>query len=279
MINTIGNYFIGVLKLIIFKGDLLEQITNIEDNSVDLVLTSPPYAEQRDGLYNGINEHDYPEWTVKWMQQVKRILKPAGNVAIVIRPHIKEGQISDYTLKMRLAIREDGWRECEELIWIKPTSAPLGSNYRPRRSWESIHWFSLDQRSYCDPKANGVVSDRIGMESVKGVNEYIDSVSTAKSGIARCKDYVEVGTHESNKDKFNTHPAQYPENLASWLIKLLSPEQGVVLDPFMGSGTTGVACLKNNRSFIGIDLEEKYIEIAEKRMENIQKNPAFKIFT
>lgn len=265
--------------MVIFNGDLLEQISKIEDNSIDLVLTSPPYAEQRDGLYNGINEQDYPEWTVKWMKQIKRILKPTGNVAIVIRPHIKEGQISDYTLRMRLSLRDDGWRECEELIWVKPTSAPLGSTKRPRRSWESIHWFSLDKHSYCDPKANGTASDRIGMESIKGVDEYIDGVSAARSGIARCKDYVEIGTHEANKDKFNIHPAQYPETLTSWLIKLLSPPQGVVLDPFMGSGTTGVSCLKENRSFIGIELEEKYIEIAEKRFENIKKDPTSQIFS
>jgi site-specific DNA-methyltransferase (adenine-specific)/site-specific DNA-methyltransferase (cytosine-N4-specific) len=250
----------------IICSDCKDFLLNCEDKIFDLVVTSPPYAQQRFRQYGGIPEEEYPLWTVEWMNICKRLLKPTGSVAIVIRPHIKNGQISDYVLKTRLAVRSAGWIECEELIWIKPDSPPLGAVRRPRRAWESILWFSTNKNPYCDPKANGIESDRVGFISVKGVGDYKQGISQPKKGIARCRDYVEVGTGKVDKSKENKHPAQYPEQLASWIIRLLSPEQGVVLDPFMGSGTTAVACIKENRKYLGIEVNPEYCQIANNRI-------------
>lgn len=252
----------------IYQMDCVDGMRLLPDESVDLIVSSPPYAEQRKKQYGGIPEKDYPEWTVKWMEEVKRILKPDGSVAINIRPHIRNGQISDYTLKTRLALREAGWVECEELIWIKPDSPPLGSIKRPRRAWESIHWFGKTGNVYCDVRANGNESDRVGFEGKKGVGDYKNGVKKASKGISRSKDYVEVGTSQVDRSDFNTHPAQYPVKLAEWLIKMLCREGGVVLDPFIGSGTTAVAALRSNRKFIGFELEPEYVEIANKRISD-----------
>lgn len=252
----------------IICGNCLDVMKTITSKSVDLVVTSPPYAEQRKNFYSSISESEYPDWTVKWMEECIPILKPSGSVAIIIRHHISKGQISDYILKTRLAVRAKGWFECEELIWIKPNSPPLGSTKRPRRSWESILWFSRTSDPYCDPKANGVPSDRIGMESKKGVGEYKSGVSVAKSGIARCRDYVEVGTSGVDRDSENTHPAQFPQKLAEWIIRLLSPENGLIVDPFVGSGTTTMACVDTGRDYIGIDISSEYCDYARKRLEN-----------
>lgn len=90
----------------------------------------------------------------------------------------------------------------------------------------------------------------------------------ASKGIARSKDYVEVGTSQVDKSDFNTHPAQYPVKLAEWLIKMLCREGGVVLDPFIGSGTTAIATLKTNRKFIGFEIVPEYVEIANKRIND-----------
>jgi site-specific DNA-methyltransferase (adenine-specific) len=122
----------------------------IPDNSVDLVVTSPPYAMQRSAHYGGIAETVYPEWTTGWMRYLKRVLKPTGSVMINIRPHVEDGEISDYMLRTRLAVRADGWRELDEWIWLKPDSVPLGHNVRPRPSWESLHWFAPSKKPYCD---------------------------------------------------------------------------------------------------------------------------------
>ena len=143
-------------------GDCLDLIPTLDDGSVSLVVTSPPYAEQRAGHYEGIPEEDYPEFTVQWMTALAPKMTPDGSVFLVIRPHVKDGVLSDYVLKTRLAVRESGWHECEELIWLKPDAPPLGSKLRPRRAWESILWFSRSPQPYADLKACGKESDRLG---------------------------------------------------------------------------------------------------------------------
>lgn len=253
----------------ILCGDCNSLIPTLSENSIQLVVTSPPYAQQRKDQYNSIPESEYPEWTIAWMEKCKKILKPNGSIAIVIRPHIHKGEISDYVLKTRLAIRQAGWKECEELIWIKSNSPPLGSIKRPRRAWESILWFSLSENPYCDPKANGRESKRVGFVSKKGVGEYKSGTSEPESGTARCPDYVDVGTSKVDKSKENTHPAQFPEDLAGWIIRLLSSEGSTILDPFLGSGTTAMAAVKNSRHFVGIELSEDYCDYARNRLAQL----------
>lgn len=236
--------------------------------SISAVITSPPYAEQRKKQYGGITEADYPAWTVAWMRQVWDRLTDDGNVAIVIRPHLKDGQISDYMLHTRLALRADGWRESEELIWLKPGSPPMGHIGRPRRSWESIHWFSKSAHPYCNPLANGQPSQRLGLESVKGMGDYIHDreARVTHAGIARCRDYVEISTSEVNRDPQNHHPAQYPERLAAWLIGLLSPPDGLIFDPFMGSGSTAMAAQRLGHPYAGSEIDPAYVTIAQRRL-------------
>lgn len=249
------------------QGDCIDIMKQIPDESIDLVVTSPPYAEQRKNQYGGIPEQDYPKWSAAWMEEVKRILKPDGSVIINIRPHINGGQISDYVLRTRLKLREEGWKECEELIWIKPDAPPLGSIKRPRRSWESLLWFGKTGKVYCDPKANGVESSRIGLQGKKGVGEYINGTNEHVKGVARCRDYVSIAVSNVDRSEYNTHPAQYPTKLAEWIINMLSRENGVILDPFIGSGTTAVAAVNTNRQFIGIEKDPEYVEIAKRRID------------
>src|SRR5690606_26585109 len=106
-------------------------MATLPDASVDALITSPPYAMQRKDTYGGVPEADYPAWTVAWMAEARRVLKPDGSAVINIRPHVRNGQISDYVLRTRLALREDGWAEVEELIWNKISGAPLGAVNRP----------------------------------------------------------------------------------------------------------------------------------------------------
>jgi site-specific DNA-methyltransferase (adenine-specific) len=246
------------------------------NNSVDLVVTSPPYAMQRSAHYGGIAETVYPEWTTGWMRYLKRVLKPTGSVMINIRPHVEGGEISDYMLRTRLAVRADGWRELDEWIWLKPDSVPLGHNVRPRRSWESLHWFAVCKNPYCDAKATGTWSERIGVSSRKGLAAgYINGVSArAYSGLARSADVLVALTNHNDKSPLNTHPAQYPVTLAEQIVQTLCPIAGVVLDPFIGSGTTALAAMRHRRQFVGFEREQEYVEIANRRIREHQRDPA-----
>jgi len=174
-----------------------------------------------------------------------------------------------------LAVREAGWCEADELIWIKPTAPALGHNKRPRRSWEHILWFSNSTKPFCDPVefGVGVPSTRLGLESSKGMGDYLHDpeARTTYEGVARCRDYIGVATHETNRDEFNTHPAQYPEKLADWLIRLLCPREGTVLDPFAGSGTTLVAAKRAGYRSIGFEIRSDYIAIAVRRLAQLDR--------
>lgn len=262
----------GIMKHTILHGCLFDQLPTLPDRSVHAVITSPPYAQQRQKQYGGVPETDYPAWTVRWMTEVRRVLVERGNVAIIIRPHVVQGVVSDYVLRTRLALREVGWYEIEELIWIKPTAPPLGNILRPRRSWESILWFSNSREPFCDPLANGAASGRLGLDSVKGMDDYLHDKQAREvySGVARCRDYVEVATQEVHKESYNSHPAQFPAKLARWLVRLLSPPDGSVLDPFMGSGTTLLAARLEGRNATGIEINRTYVEISQRRLrENV----------
>lgn len=256
----------------IYHGDCTDVIGQLPDQSVDCVVTSPPYAEQRASTYGGIPESEYPRWTVGWMEPLKRVLKPRGSVIINIRPHVHKGVISDYTLHTRLLLRTCGWSELDELVWYKPGAPPLGHPGRPRRSWESLHWFGLSGDVWCDPKSNGSMSKSVGLNnpsrsSRHGWGHVEEPSGPAIDGISRCSDVASFATrHNPNDSDDNRHPAPYPPKLAAWLIRLVCPPGGTVLDPFCGSASTGVAAIQESRRFIGIDLVEEYAAMSARRL-------------
>jgi hypothetical protein len=110
----------------IYHGRFERPAGLIADQAVDLVVTSSPYGMLRGADYGGLPVADYPALTVAWMAEVKGILKPIGSVMIIIRPQVVNGALSDYMLRTRLALRNDGWTECDEWHWDKPGGPPLG---------------------------------------------------------------------------------------------------------------------------------------------------------
>ena len=203
----------------VLHGDCLDLIPTIENGSVSLVVTSPPYAEQRAGQYEGVPEEDYPEFTVQWMSALAPKMRSDGSVFLVIRPHLSNGVLSDYVLRTHLALREAGWHECEEPIWFKPNAPPLGSLNRPRRTWESVLWFSRSRHPYADLKACGKQSDRVGFEGFLRIG--VDGDRPINSGqsfgctnaVARITDVIvaNVGGGEPGLE----HPAVFAPLLPS----------------------------------------------------------------
>ena len=196
----------------LYCGDSFLILPTLPPGSVDAIITSPPYAEQRVKQYGGIPAKRYQVWTANWFMAAEKALRPHASLLINIREHLRNGEINDYVLKTRLLLRDIGFVECEELIWIKPDAPPLGSPYRPRRSWERILWFGLNKKAYCNPKANGTPSKRIGFpadEVGAATKELVTGYSAGfVSGTSRHRDYVEVpvGLNERGVD----HPARYP---------------------------------------------------------------------
>ena len=257
--------------LTVHNADLLDALPTLAPGSIDCVVTSPPYAMQRKSTYGGVPEADYPDWTVAWMNALKPALKDDGSVIINIRPHIKNGQISDYVLRTRLALRDAGWCELEELIWHKKGGAPLGSTHRPRRSWESLLWFGKHGKAYAAPKAAGNVTSRVGLAGGR-LGPHIGSTQAVPgtvTTIGRVSDVVEMSTRlNANSDGLNDHPAPFPWQLAEWCMKLICPPGGTVLDPFAGSGSTAVAALRNGFQSVAIEREPEYARMIVDRYQH-----------
>lgn len=245
------------------RGDCFELFGELKRRSVQAVITSPPYAMQRAELYGGIPERDYPAWTVRLFRELRPALADNGSVLFNIRENIRGGQISDYVHRTRLALRDDGWTECEELIWIKPDGPPLGSPKRPRRSWERILWFAKTGSPFCNPRGNGKPSERIGLTGTK--KPWINQISEPRRGFARGTD---VATFCVDRERID-HPAKFPVDLAAWCVRLVTPKGATVVDPFMGSGTTGVACAQLGRRFVGFELVPRYFNGARRRIEAV----------
>lgn len=257
----------------VVHGDCMKLIPTLDDGSVNLTVTSPPYAEQRKGHYRGVSENDYPEWTVKWMGLLWDKLADDGSALIVIRPNIKKGVLADYVLRTRLALREDGWTECDELVWLKPDAPPLGSNRRPRRTWESVLWFAKGGSPYVNLTACGRESNRVGfVGSLRfgvGGNSPVRGGQRGDvvNGVSRCSDVfvAAVGGNEKGLD----HPAMFPKSLAEQLILTFSREGDLVCDPFCGAGSTLSAARSHSRDYRGFDSALKYVRMAQKRLAGV----------
>jgi DNA modification methylase len=161
-------------------GDALMLISTLPDRTVNLCLTSPPYAMQRRRQYGGVAEKDYPEWMMAIMAELRPKLTKDGSVLIVIRSHVRDGVVSDYVLRTRLALQDEGWKEFQECVWVKADAPFLGSLDRLRACFEPILCFSKSSRPYINLKANGNYSDRIGFSGASrfGDNGHFPSVPT-----------------------------------------------------------------------------------------------------
>lgn len=256
-------------------GDCIDLISSLPDKSINAVVTSPPYAEQRKGQYEGVSEENYPEWFTQMMDALQPKLTDDGSVLVVIRSHVSDGQVSDYIMRTRLAVRQAGWIECEELIWYKPDSPPLGSILRPRRAFEQILWFSKARQPFVNLTAGGRRSDRVGFEipnQNQNQNLY-KGTSPSSVGTSRVTDVFTAGV--SKNESGIDHPAIYPVTLCTSLIETFSRPGDVILDPFSGSGTTLLAARFLKRKYIGFDTNQEYVNLALRRLDSGEYSPSY----
>jgi DNA modification methylase len=251
----------GMIQLI--HGDCLEKIKDIPDGSVDLTVTSPPYDNLR--TYNGnISQWNEQKWK-DILVQLYRVTKHGGVVVWVVGDATINGSETGTSFKQALFAKECGFNLHDTMIWEKSSFIPLTHN-RYEQCYEYMFVFSKAR-----PKVFNPIMDKCifgGNKSTGTFRHDKNNLSYRHTTIVnKNKISKNIRTYPVTK-KASGHPAAFPEQLVTEHILTWSNEGDTIFDCFMGSGTTGIACKNLGRSFIGIELDEGYFNIAKQRIDN-----------
>jgi len=269
-----------LIKTDLILGDCLDVLKKVSDNSIDLIVTSPPYSDQRGSTYGGIKPEKYVEWFTPITTELLRTLKPTGTFVLNIKEKVSDGERHTYVLELILEMRKQGWLWTEEFIWHKKNCYPGKWPNRFRDSWERLLQFNkqknfnmyqdevrvpmgdwaktrLKNLSETDMRRD---NSRVGSGFGKNISKWVGRDMAYPTNV------LHMATESSNK----SHSAVFPKELPSWFIKLFTKPGDVVLDPFLGSGTTSVVAKILGRNSIGIEILKEYYELAKNNVENVQ---------
>ncbi|MFN3467212.1 MAG: DNA-methyltransferase [Candidatus Brocadiales bacterium] len=253
-----------------------EVLPTFPDCFIDLIVTSPPYADCRKKTYGGIHPDKYVEWFLPITKELKRVLKPDGSFVLNIKEKAINGERHTYVIDLIVEMRRQGWLWIEEYIWCKKNCYPGKWPNRFRDAWERCLHFSKQKKfkmyqervmvpvgDWAEKRLSRLSqTDRIRDES-KSFSGFGKNVS---NWIGREMVYPTNVLHLATECSNKNHSAAFPLALPMWFIKLFTDEGDVVLDPFMGSGTTALACKELNRRYIGIEMKKEYCELAKKSL-------------
>ncbi|WP_025114411.1 DNA-methyltransferase [Lysinibacillus fusiformis] len=311
----------------IYQGHCLEVLKTLPNESVNTVVTSPPYWGLRDygvegqiGLENSVEE--YVTALVEVFREIKRILRddgtiwlnlgdayagsgkgawsqkdkqkqvyvpdPKGNEAKInnVPTGLKPKDLIGLPWRVAFALQADGWYLRQDIVWSKPNPMPESVTDRPTKSHEYIFLLSKKSKYYYDheaikePAVYGTLDVR-GSQGAFGQPQNARRTDKPRGSFdgkygneafraIRDKRNKRSVWTVSTKPLKEAHFAVYPEDLIEPCVLAGCPLSGIVMDPFFGSGTTGLVALKHGRNFVGIELNPDYIKIAEKRLSKVQ---------
>jgi DNA modification methylase len=236
---------------------------------VDAVVTSPPYYQQRE--YGG----PVSDWQ-KLMRAVLLRQEYADDAQILVNLGLiyRDGECFEYWDGLKQDMREAGWRLFGWYVWDKGFAAPAGDLNRLPTSHEWVFQFNRSPR-----KPNKWVRTQerkpsgTGMRQPDGTMNGITSPEKCGQPFKMPDSVIRMPPHQARGGIENDHPAIYPVDLAKHLVQTFTHDGQTVLDPFMGSGTTGVACLKLGRKFVGVEVHQPYFDIACRRIEQACAQP------
>ena len=249
----------------IHQGDCLDVMARMPDDSVDLIVTSPPYAQQRRATYGGVAENEYVEWWMARAAHMRKILKPTGSLVLNIKESRAGGIMQPYVYDMVVAMR-GLYRLIDEFCWVKQNPYPGIGKETLTNGWERIFHFAGPGPIKFYRKSVLRQATEHHRRQYKMQNRQ-DKKSGSGSGLTDKSQYISDPERvEANNviitpmHKSRKHPATFPDAIPTFFILLLTIEGDVVLDPFSGSGTTYRVAQKAGRKPIGIEIKPEYIQ-------------------
>ena len=263
-------------------GDCANELKQLAANSIDLIFTSPPYADSRASTYGGIKPDQYVEWFLPISQELCRVLKPSGTFILNIK--VVNGERHTYVSELILAMRKQGWLWTEEFIWHKKNSYPGKWPNRFRDAWERLLQFNKTRKFKMFQEAVMVPMGDWAERRLRRLSQtdQVRDVSRVGSGfgkrvanwIGRQKAYPTNVLYLATETRNRNHSAVFPDDLPKWFIRLFTQEGDWVLDPFMGSGTTIRVAQQMGRNAIGIEILPEYYQLAKANIPAVVQVPA-----
>ncbi len=265
------------IKTDILEGDSKEILKTLADNSIDLIVTSPPYADRRKQTYGGVSPERYVEWFLPISKELLRVLKPDGTFILNIKEKAENGERNTYVIELILALRKQGWLWTEEFIWHKKNSYPGKWPNRFRDAWERLLQFNKTKKFNMYQDEVKVPVGDWASGRLKNLSETDKVRDNSKNGSGFGKNisnwvgketvYPNNVLHLSTECNNKNHSAAFPDALPEWFIKLFTKEYDTVLDPFAGSGTTLRVAKNLYRNSIGIEIMPEYIDIIKRQIQ------------
>jgi len=266
----------------VYKIDAIDGLRKLENETVDLIITSPPYADMKkyaDGS-NGIPVKQYVAWLMPFVEEISRVLKPTGSFILNINDKVSNKFRDPYVYELIYKITSNTTlRMYERLFWNKGKG--LSHPKRFGDKIEYVFWFAKTEKftfnidemrvPYSESSLKRFkkpIKKRFNRTEGDEKIEYKDWGPNPKGALPST--LINIGS-ESKRISDN-HIAVYPEALTDYFIKGSTNKGDLVIDPFMGSGTTGVSAKKNKRDWIGFDNIEEYVTFANQRIEKTKVN-------
>ena len=278
----------------LFCADSLEVMGKIPDDSIDLVLTSPPYALHFKKEYGNSNQGDYLDWFLPFAQEIKRIIKPSGSFVLNLggawQPGAPTRSLYHYQVLLALA-NQVGFDLAQEFFWFNPAKMPAPAEWvnvrriRVKDSVEYIFWLIKDSSAKADNrKVLNPYSEDMKRLIKRGVKQtkrpsghVINSTFAQDQGGSIPPNLIQCGNNESNSAYIKNckaaglkvHPARFPAEIPRFFIEFLTDPGDMVLDPFAGSNTTGYVAEGLKRHWMGLEIRADYAQASQLRFNHL----------
>jgi site-specific DNA-methyltransferase (adenine-specific) len=261
----------------IIYGDCREQLQAFPYQA-DLIVTSPPYADARQTHYGGIDPRYYADWFMSFHEVFWQALKPEGSLVLNMKDKIVQGVRQHYVWETIAKLTSLGWYCIDDYIWHKKTSMPGYWPTRLRDAWEYVFHLAKVKKPYVNQEAVKIPIALATQKRIARIDEVKNTLIHSATG-SRFRRNLANWSHKKEvlpnnvlylcpENRNQGHPAAFPVGLPRFFIQLLSKPHDLIIDPFAGSGTTGLAALALQRRCFLIDNHLAYCHVAEQRLSN-----------